>query len=74
MEHLFWVWLAFNIVFGLWSARNWFFSFWAACTNRTTNQSELGYVLDLIVPVSILTMFFMVNFSVDGSNIVFSLK
>lgn len=70
MEHLFLVWFAFNIVFGMWSARNWLLAFWAACTNRTLIQSSLGRILDLIIPVSILTMFFMF----DGSIITFSLN
>lgn len=62
MELLFWVWLSFNIVFGVWSARNWIISLWAACTNETIIQSDLGRALDLIVPVSILTMIFMFCF------------
>lgn len=73
MEHLFWVWLAFNIVFGMWSARNWLYWLCGALTNKTFIQSDLGRVLDLITLVSVLSMIFMFNFEFDGSTFKFTL-
>jgi hypothetical protein len=58
MEIIYNVWLAFNIIFGLWSSRNWLIYLYACCANRKYNQSSMGTLFDLIVPVSVLSFLF----------------
>ena len=54
------LWLAFNIIFGIWSARNWLLWALGVFLNKSYNQSNIGQMLDLIIPVSILTYWFTI--------------
>lgn len=51
------VWLALNIIFGLWSGYNWFLWLIAVFTGATYRQSQLGAMLDLIIPSSCLAYY-----------------
>lgn len=48
------LWIAFNIIFGLFTSRNVVVYLYAATTNRSYRQSELGYILDMVVMSSCL--------------------
>lgn len=54
------IWLALNIVFGMWSARNWLVYFWSIVSGSKYNQSDLGTILDLLIPASCLAYYFSV--------------
>lgn len=61
MEILMNFWLAFNIVFGIFSGFNWLMFIFTCFSDRYKfNQNQLGQLLDLITPVSILAYWFSV--------------
>lgn len=51
------IWLALNIVFGLWSARNWTIFTYCVLFGGRIHQAQLGKLLDLVVPASILAYY-----------------
>lgn len=57
------LWIAFNVIFGLFTLRNFVIRLYATVNRRAYRQSELGYILDMVVMSSCLA--FVLEFYVS---------